>query len=85
MATEGRVVVGVGVRIQEQVNPVLAPHTSFRSIQCVKQTFLTLAEVEVIGNLGDVPKRVPVSSVVCGNSVTGWTTLSGVTGIACRL
>jgi hypothetical protein len=40
------------------------------SIHCAKQTFLTLAEVEVIGNVGDIPKRSPVSSVVCGNSVT---------------
>ena len=47
---------------------VHAPCTT--SIHCAKQTFLTLSEVEVVGNVGDIPKRSPVSSVVCGNSVT---------------
>ncbi len=39
-------------------------------IQCAKQTFLSLAEVEVIGNVGHIPKRQPATHVVCGNSVT---------------
>jgi hypothetical protein len=47
---------------------VHAPRTT--RIHCAKQTFLTLSEVEVVGNVGDIPKRSPVSSVVCGNSVT---------------
>jgi hypothetical protein len=39
-------------------------------IQCTKMSFLTLSEVEVYGTLGDVPKRSPVSSVVCGFNAT---------------